>query len=170
MAVIQTHIPVLLVSLSAGIIEIHNMSNNRASFKMPTTLRIGLVDDVMKPCPFSHPRVAIDDEQVAADIFQNALAKSGMVQRNQPCIVVLHPQSHFASDMTQSELQMLTRMVHESGFPIHGEVYFLLKPSIDESDWQYFEAMAREPAPQLMQPENQAGVLRRAWNWLAQNL
>ena len=22
----------------------------------------------------------------------------------------------------------------------------------------------------LMQPENQAGVLRRAWNWLAQNL
>ena len=42
MTVIQTHIPVLLVSLSAGIIEIHNMSNNRASFKMPTTLRIGL--------------------------------------------------------------------------------------------------------------------------------
>ena len=83
---------------------------------------------------------------------------------------MLHPQSHFASDMTQSELQMLTRMVHESGFPIHGEVYFLLKPTIDESDWQYFEAMAREPAPQLMQPENQAGVLRRAWNWLAQNL
>ena len=170
MTVIQTHIPVLLVSLSAGIIEIHNMSSNRASFKMPTTLRIGLVDDVMKPCPFSHPRVAIDDEQVAADIFQNALAKSGMAKHDRPCVIVIHPQSHFASDMTQSELQMLTRMVHESGFPIYGEVYFLLKPTIDESDWQYFEAMAREPVQQETQPKKRAGVVRRTWDWLSQNL
>ena len=93
-----------------------------------------------------------------------------MAKHDKPCIIVLHPQSHFASDMTQSELQMLTRMVHDSGFPIHGEVYFLLKPTIDESDWQYFEAMAREPVQQETQPEKQAGVIRRTWDWLAQNL
>ncbi|ULJ65200.1 hypothetical protein [Wielerella bovis] len=157
-------IPVILVALSAGMIELINIAS-RESFKMPTTLRVGSANDLMKQCPFSHHRVVIDDETSAAEIFQAALKNSNLVDRNKPTIFVIRPQSMFVADLAKTELVLLINMVEASGYAI-ADIQFFLKDKIDEDDWAYLESLQ---ISDIVFPDNRSkmGKLRR---WFSQNL
>ena len=133
---IQSAIPVVLLQLTAGALILVNVMTRQA-FKMPTTLRVGSAQDLMKPCPFSHLRIAIDDEQVACDIFQAALKACPFVSANEATLFIVQPQAQFVGNIAKSELTMLNRMVLNANFPIV-DVQFFLNDTLTEDDWKYF--------------------------------
>ncbi|MDK4687986.1 hypothetical protein [Kingella negevensis] len=167
MEAFKTITPVVLVSLSAGMIELVDVHTHE-SFKMPTTMRIGSANDLMKHCPFSHHRVVIDDENVAAEIFQAALKSCSFVQHDVPTIFVVRPQSSFVGDLAKSELHLLSKMVDRSGFTI-ADVQFFLKDKVTEEDWTYFEELQMRQS-ELVMPTHDSGTMSRIRRWFNQNL
>ena len=110
----------------------------------------------------------MDDEEVAAEIFQAALNNSNMVSRDIPTLFVIQPQSGFIGDLAKSELNLLINMVYETGYPV-ADIQFFLKDHIGEDDWQYLEQLCRRSfaLPAVQHKENS---LVRLKNWLNQNL
>lgn len=135
-------VPVILVLLSAGSIDLLDVAT-RQSFRMSTTVHIGAALELIKHCPFSHARVAVDDENTAAEILQTALRTSGFVDSHQPCVLVIRPAPQFVNDISKTELISLSAMVAKTGFNVI-ETQFFLKTTIESEDWAYFEALQNQ--------------------------
>lgn len=164
-------VPVILVLLSAGVIELLDVATRR-KFRMNTTVHVGVALELIKHCPFSHKRVAVDDENVAAEILQTALRTSGFVENEQPCVLVIRPAPAFVGDISKTELISLSAMVAKSGFQV-AETQFFLKPDIEDEDWVYFEALQHQQneVETLPEPEYQEeGLVNRFRHWIDKNL
>lgn len=164
-------VPVILVLLSAGVIELIDVATRRP-FRMNTTVHVGAALELIKHCPFSHKRVAVDDENVAAEILQTALRTSGFVESEQACVLVIRPAPTFVDDISKTELISLSAMVAKTGFPVL-ETQFFLKPTIEEEDWAYFEALQnqQEEIEPIHQPTYENGnLMNRFRNWIDKNL
>lgn len=162
----QAAVPVLLVALSAGAIELIDVAT-RESFRMPTVSRVGTANELLKHCPFSHHRIVIDDEMVAAEMFQAALKNSELVDIDVPTIFVIRPQSAFVADLSKTELALLVNMVEYSGYPI-ADIQFFLKDKISEDDWKYLEELQVRDI--VLPSRKRSGAMEKIRRWFNQNL
>lgn len=164
-------VPVVLVLLSAGVIELIDVATRR-QYRMNTTVHVGAALELIKHCPFSHARVAVDDENVAAEILQTALRTSGFVDNDQACVLVIRPAPQFVNDISKTELISLSAMVAKSGFQV-AETQFFLKPAVEDEDWIYFQALQnqQDEIETLPEPEYpQEGFINRFRHWIDKNL
>ena len=165
----QATLPVIFVHLTQGAIILVDV-HSRKTIKVPTTLRVGSAQNLMKPCPFSHARLVIDDEAVAADIFQAALKNCSFISNRAPILFIVQPQISFVHNITKSELEMLTRMIKQSGFPIV-DIQFFLNDKITDDDWQYFAHLpSNYPSFQPEKHRDTTSQIRKLKNWFSQNL
>ena len=156
--------PVVLLRLSAGSLQLVDVATRQA-FKMPTTLHIGSAQDLMKPCPFSHARIVIDDEQVALDIFQIAQQACPFINADSPTLYIVQPQQAFVNNIAKSELQMLSNMILNAEYPVV-DVQFFLNEKISEDDWHYFTHL-----PTMYDIVSEpSGKLSWLKNWFHRNL
>lgn len=165
-------VPVILVLLSAGAIDLIDVAT-RQSFRMSTTVHVGAALELIKHCPFSHARVAVDDENTAAEILQAALRTSGFVDAHQPCVLVIRPAPQFVDDISKTELISLSAMVAKTGFNVI-ETQFFLKSTLEAEDWAYFEALQNQQN-EIAQPaqhyhEETGSLLGNFRNWINKNL
>lgn len=165
-------VPVILVLLSAGTIDLIDVAT-RQNFRMNTTVHVGAALELIKNCPFSHARVAVDDENTAAEILQAALRTSGFVENQQPCVLVIRPAPQFVNDISKTELISLSAMVAKSGFNVI-ETQFFLKPTVESEDWTYFEALQNQQnevaLPSQNYHEESNSFMERVRHWVSKTL
>ena len=80
---------------------------------------------------------------------------------------MVRPQSQFVYDLSKTELELLSRIVRQSGYTV-AELQFYLKDSISDEDWPYLEALARQRMEYIEPPRPH--IIKRFVRWFSQNL
>ena len=165
-AILDHHTPTILVQLTVGALILVDVYSRQA-FKMPTTLRVGTINELIKSCPFSHPRMIISDEQSATEIFKMALNACPFVTMEEASIFVIQPQPSFISNIATCELIMMQNMIQKSGYPII-ETQFLLNESIAEEDWKFLINLSQ--SYKHKQPKTNVNIFKRIKSWADNSL